>query len=55
MFLCEAALGEMHKAYDPEPFVNGLPLYYHSVYGVGQQKPAISGLKDLNSPEFAIN
>ena len=35
VFLCEAALGEMHKAYEPEPFVNGLPQYYHSVYGVG--------------------
>lgn len=45
----------MHRAYEPDPLVNGLPIYYHSVYGVGQQKPSISGLKDINSPEFKVD
>lgn len=35
VFLCEAALGEMHRAYEPDQFINGLPMYSHSVYGVG--------------------
>lgn len=35
VFLVEAALGEMHRAYEPDQMVNGLPLYCHSVYGVG--------------------
>ncbi len=35
VFAVEAALGEMYKAYEPDQFKNGLPAYYHSVYGVG--------------------
>ena len=53
--MVEAALGEMHRAYEPDLFVNGPPIYYHSVYGVGELKPSISGLKDLNSPEFKVD
>lgn len=49
VFLVEAALGEMHRAYEPDQLMSGLPLYCHSVYGVGQQKPSISGLRDLNN------
>lgn len=53
--MAEAALGEMHRAYEPDLFVSGPPIYYHSVYGVGELKPSISGLKDLNSPDFKVD
>ena len=55
MFLAEAALGEMHKAYEPDQMNNGLPIYCHSVYGVGQQKPSISGLKDMSKPDLKVD
>jgi len=54
----EAALGDMHKTYQPETFRRGAtPHYAHSVYGVGQQKPTISGLKDVMSAQvgFALD
>ena len=35
VFLCEAALGDMHVAFEADQMSNGLPLYKHSVYGVG--------------------
>ena len=56
IFLVEAALGEMHRAYQPEAF-RGAPQNSHSVYGVGQKKPSIEGLKDLNNEEgdFSLN
>ena len=47
MLLCEVALGNMHKAFKPTQFGKP-PIYYHSVYGVGQQKPKLIGIKDLN-------
>ena len=50
VFLAEAALGDMHKAYQPESFKRGAtPFSAHSVYGVGQQKPSVNGLKDIKS------
>ena len=57
VFLVEAALGEMHKAFEPEPDMLMAPGNCHSVYGVGAQKPDIRGLIDLNSaqPGFAID
>jgi hypothetical protein len=57
VFLVEAALGEMHLAYQPEQFKTGAVIFSHSVYGVGKQKPDIKGLVDLNStlPDFAIS
>ena len=56
IFLVEAALGEMHRAYQPEAY-RGAPQNSHSVYGVGQKKPSIEGLKDLNNEEgdFSLN
>ena len=48
----------MHKAFQPESFTRGAtPLFAHSVYGVGQFKPSISGLKDIKSTEenFALD
>jgi hypothetical protein len=54
VFLAEAALGETKQAYEPEQFLNGLPDSCHSVYGVGQQKPSIKGLKDLNSVDMEL-
>ena len=56
--MVEAALGDMHKAYQPEQNRRGAtPFFAHSVYGVGQQKPSASGLKDLKStkPGFALD
>ena len=35
VFLVEAALGQMHLAYQPDQFKHGPPIYCHSVYGVG--------------------
>ena len=56
MFLVEAALGEMHRAYSPGQF-RGAPQFSHSVYGVGKFKPCIKGLKDLNNEaeDFQLN
>ena len=50
MFLAEAALGEMHRAYQPEQFP-GAPAFSHSVYGVGKYKPCKTGLKDMNNKD----
>jgi hypothetical protein len=58
VFLVEAALGDMHKAFQPEQNRRGaLPFFAHSVYGVGHQKPSASGLRDLNSskPGFSLD
>ena len=56
VFLVEVALGDMHRAYAPEPLLQ-MPPMAHSVYGVGQQKPDIRGLVDLRSSKdnFAID
>lgn len=35
VFLAEAALGDMHFAYEPDQFQSGLPRFAHSVFGVG--------------------
>ncbi|CDW73944.1 poly [Stylonychia lemnae] len=50
LFLCEVALGDMHKAFQPNNF-NKPPNYHHSVYGVGLQKPKLIGIKDLKSED----
>ncbi len=55
VLLAEAALGEMHRAFEPDQFANGLPIYCHSVYGVGQQKPAISGLVDVTKSDMKLD
>ena len=48
VFLAEAALGEMHRAHQPEQFP-GAPSFSHSVYGVGKYKPCKEGIKDINN------
>ena len=55
VLLAEVALGDMHKQFSPHQFKRSAPNYCHSVYGVGQQKPAPSGVKDLmqNGPDFS--
>jgi hypothetical protein len=50
MILSEVALGDMHKAYAPYQFKRSAPMYCHSVYGVGQQRPKQIGIKDLCQP-----
>ena len=47
LLLCEVALGDMHKVLKPTQFTKA-PLYSHSVYGVGQLKPKLYGIKDVN-------
>ena len=41
----------MHKAFAPQQFKKA-PQYCHSVYGVGQQKPKSTGIRDLCQPDF---
>ena len=48
VFLVEVALGDMHRAYQPDPLIQ-MPPMAHSVYGVGALKPDIRGLIDLKS------
>jgi len=57
VILSEVALGDMHKAFAPHQFKRSAPQFCHSVYGVGLQKPANTGIKDLNQPgpDFAPN
>ena len=57
MVLSEVALGDMHKAFAPHQFKRSAPMYCHSVYGVGQQKPKMHGMKDIcqPGPDFAPN
>jgi hypothetical protein len=55
VFLAEAALGDMHLAYEPDQFTNGLPPFNHSVYGVGQEAPAMNGLRDMKKENFEID
>ena len=50
MVLSEVALGDMHKAYAPHQFKKSAPMYCHSVYGVGLQKPKSVGIRDLCQP-----
>jgi len=50
IILCEVALGTMHKVFKPHQFAKA-PMYHHSVYGVGQQKPKLIGIKDLRSED----
>jgi hypothetical protein len=52
VFLAEAALGDMHYAYEPDQFTNGLPPFKHSVYGVGLEAPAMNGLLDMKKADF---
>ena len=57
MLLSEVALGDMHKAYAPHQFKRSAPMYCHSVYGVGLNKPKQVGIRDLQqpSPDFSPN
>ena len=45
----------MHLAYQPEQFKTGPPMFCHSIYGVGQNKPDLRGIKDINNiQDFTI-
>lgn len=50
ILLSEVALGDMHRAYAPHQFKRSAPMFCHSVYGVGLQKPEQLGIKDLCQP-----
>lgn len=41
-------MGDMFKVFKPQQFSKP-PNYHHSVYGVGQVKPKLIGVKDLKS------
>jgi hypothetical protein len=40
-------LGDLHKLHKPTQLTKP-PLGFHSVYGVGQYKPKLIGIKDVN-------
>jgi hypothetical protein len=47
LLLCEVALGQMHHMHKPGQLSHA-PTYCHSVYGLGQLKPKLIGIKDVN-------
>lgn len=55
VMMTEVALGDMHHAFAPHQFDGQAPNYCHSVYGVGQQKPANVGIRDLKQANFKLN
>jgi Poly(ADP-ribose) polymerase catalytic domain len=50
VLLCEVALGDMQRVYQPSQ-LSKPTIYHHSVYGVGQLKPKLIGIKDINRPD----
>ena len=57
VMLSEVALGDMHKAYAPHQFKRSAPMYCHSVYGVGLNKPKQIAIKDVcqAAPDYLPN
>jgi hypothetical protein len=49
LLLCEVALGDMHPTSKSYQFTKP-PGTSHSVYGIGQLKPKLIGIRDLNRP-----
>ena len=47
VLLCEVALGDMYKTVKPGQVTKPLQ-NCHSVYGLGQLKPKLVGIKDVN-------
>jgi len=54
LILTETALGTQHVVHKPKQFI-APPTYCHSVLAVGEKKPKVSGLADLNTSDKKLD